>query len=241
MREEHQRRRRLPGQDIQIFCIFQSQLLKHLIWVVMSKKRGLSLEDKRQKLLEVFHENGDVFVLKDIEKLGAKKGVIPQSIKEVLQSLVDDNLVHQEKIGSSNYFWSFPGEASMQLQNDISFTERAIKELQEKENQLKNKISQAKTGKEQSKERQEGLKKLEGLQDLLKECQKEIDKYAQNDPELLASMKQAAESGKEAANRWLDNLETLLKWCRNQFSGMDAELKQFFIENGYDENMEYFE
>jgi len=29
-----------------------------------SKKRGLSLEEKRDKVLEVFHESGDVFVLK---------------------------------------------------------------------------------------------------------------------------------------------------------------------------------
>jgi hypothetical protein len=40
-----------------------------------------------------------VFQLKDIEKLGVKKGVIAQAIKDVLQSLVDDNLVCCEKIG----------------------------------------------------------------------------------------------------------------------------------------------
>lgn len=31
---------------------------------------------------------------------------------QVLQSLVDDDLVHSERIGASNYFWSFPAEAS---------------------------------------------------------------------------------------------------------------------------------
>ena len=34
----------------------------------------------------------------------------PMSVKEVLQSLVDDNLVDQERIGTSNYFWSYPSK-----------------------------------------------------------------------------------------------------------------------------------
>ena len=33
------------------------------------------------------------------------------SVKEVLQSLVDDNLVDSERIGTSNYFWAYPSKA----------------------------------------------------------------------------------------------------------------------------------
>jgi len=40
---------------------------------------------------------------------------VQQAIKEVLQGLVDDDLVHQEKIGISNFFWSFPAEASTKV------------------------------------------------------------------------------------------------------------------------------
>jgi hypothetical protein len=31
-------------------------------------------------------------------------------VKEILQQLVDDGLVDAEKIGTSNYFWSFPSK-----------------------------------------------------------------------------------------------------------------------------------
>ena len=65
----------------------------------MAPKRGMSLEDKRKTLLSIFHETKSAFLLKDIEKLGAKRGVVLQSIKDVLQSLVDDDLVNMEKIG----------------------------------------------------------------------------------------------------------------------------------------------
>lgn len=39
--------------------------------------------------------------LKELEKLGPRKGVITQSVKDVVQSLVDDDLVSKDKIGTS--------------------------------------------------------------------------------------------------------------------------------------------
>jgi hypothetical protein len=38
----------------------------------------------------------------------------------VVQSLVDDDMVHQEKIGISNFFWAFPSEASVKVRAQIS-------------------------------------------------------------------------------------------------------------------------
>lgn len=32
-------------------------------------------------------------------------------VKEVVQSLVDDNLVDTDKIGTSVYFWAYPSKA----------------------------------------------------------------------------------------------------------------------------------
>lgn len=33
------------------------------------------------------------------------------SVKEILQSLVDDGMVDTDRIGTSNYFWAFPSKA----------------------------------------------------------------------------------------------------------------------------------
>ena len=46
-------------------------------------KKGLSLEEKRQKILEIYWEKKEVFNLKEIEKLGSQKGVVFQTIKDV--------------------------------------------------------------------------------------------------------------------------------------------------------------
>lgn len=61
---------------------------------------------------DYFLEKRDFFQLRELEKsLPKEKGIVMQSVKEVLQSLVDDRLVNAEKIGTSNYFWSFPSTA----------------------------------------------------------------------------------------------------------------------------------
>ena len=53
-----------------------------------SKKRGLSLEEKRQRMLELLYTKKDFFLLKELEKIAPKeKGIVSQSVKDVLQSL----------------------------------------------------------------------------------------------------------------------------------------------------------
>ena len=52
------------------------------------------MEEKRKRMMEVFYEKKDVFQLKELEKICPKeKGITPMSVKEILQSLVDDNMV----------------------------------------------------------------------------------------------------------------------------------------------------
>ena len=37
--------------------------------------------------------------------------MVSNTIKDVVQSLVDDGLVDVERIGSGNYYWAFPSKA----------------------------------------------------------------------------------------------------------------------------------
>ena len=57
-------------------------------------KKGLSLDEKRKKMMEIFYESKDVFLLKDLEKIAPKlKGITAMSVKDVVTSLVDDGMV----------------------------------------------------------------------------------------------------------------------------------------------------
>ena len=44
--------------------------------------KGLSLDEKRKRMLDIFYDSKDVFLLKDLEKIAPKqKGITMQSVK----------------------------------------------------------------------------------------------------------------------------------------------------------------
>lgn len=76
----------------------------------MSKRKGVSRDEKRMRMLQIFYEKKEFFTLKEIESIAPKeKGIVVQAVKDILQALVDDDLVRTEKIGTSTYYWRFPG------------------------------------------------------------------------------------------------------------------------------------
>lgn len=99
----------------------------------MSKKRGLSADDKRAVILKLYHEYKEPFNLKEIEVKASKAGVVLQTVKDMNQSLVDDFLVYSDKIGSANFFWSFPSKCSVDKQNE---KERLLGAIEQVEHRL---------------------------------------------------------------------------------------------------------
>ena len=111
----------------------------------MSKKRGLSLEEKRKAMLEIFYEKKEFFQLKDLEKIAPKeKGIVAQSVKDVLQSLVDDCMVDTEKIGTSVYFWSFPSKTASIRKQKLSYLEEKLDEVKKRKLDTEMKLNAAK-------------------------------------------------------------------------------------------------
>nr|XP_029121031.1 meiotic nuclear division protein 1 homolog isoform X2 [Elaeis guineensis] len=154
----------------------------------MSKKRGLSLEEKREQILQIFYESQDFFLLKELEKLGPKKGVISQSVKDVVQSLVDDDLVLKDKIGTSVYFWSLPSCAGNQLRNTYSKLESDLSSCRKRFAELVEQRDNLKKGREESDEREAALKELKTVELQHKKLKEELACYADNDPAALEAM-----------------------------------------------------
>ena len=71
--------------------------------------RGVSAEEKSRRMLEIF-KSAEVYSLKELEKLGVKKGVLSQSIPDIVKGLVDDGLVDMDKIGGGNFYWALPSK-----------------------------------------------------------------------------------------------------------------------------------
>lgn len=128
-----------------------------------------------------------------------------QSVKDVLMSLVDDGLVTMDKIGTSNYFWSYRSAAVQivssfficltntheehwsrlyfhQQKNKLNDLDAKYKKELDRKSKLEESIEQAKEGREQSEDRDALLQQLKETQKLNKELNAELQKYKDNDP-----------------------------------------------------------
>ncbi|KAI0074403.1 meiotic nuclear division protein 1 [Panus rudis PR-1116 ss-1] len=199
--------------------------------------RGLSAEEKRTRLLEIFHETKDFYQLKELEKLGPKmKGIVSQSVKEVLQSLVDDGLVQGDKIGSSNFFWSFPSQRGAMMQNRLNAAQQNKINHKQQLTELRASIESEKLSRPDSDERRNALSKLTAAQNELSVLEKELSQYGACDPAVVEDKKRAVLLAKEATARWTDNYSILLSYFTRQHS-IDAEdvRKHLGVEEDYED------
>jgi Mnd1 HTH domain/Leucine zipper with capping helix domain len=177
----------------------------------MSKKKGKTVDEKRDLILGVYREVKEPLNLKEIENIASKKGVVQQTIKEVNQSLVDDNLVLTDKIGSANFFWSFPSKAyhdrvveKQLLTEQISQSRAAIAQLQKQ----RDTTEQGRT----DPERPAKIQRLRDLRERDRELDLAIAANAQNDPEMIKKIERDTAIVKEGADRWTENVWAMKTW-----------------------------
>ncbi|XP_074983848.1 meiotic nuclear division protein 1 homolog isoform X1 [Caretta caretta] len=237
-----------------------------------SKKRGLSVEEKRTRMMEIFFETKDVFQLKDMEKIAPKeKGITSEtkrasattevtvrlpfgppspllsttgltcnftpamSVKEILQSLVDDGMVDTDRIGTSNYFWAFPSKALHARKRKLEALETQLAESSQKKERLQQSIEKSKIGRQETAERAALIKELAALRQKKEHLKAEIDKYKECDPDVVEEIRQANKVAKEAANRWTDNIFAIKSWAKRKFGFEENRIdKSFGIPEDFD-------
>uniref|UniRef100_A0A8B9HFS2 Meiotic nuclear division protein 1 homolog n=1 Tax=Astyanax mexicanus TaxID=7994 RepID=A0A8B9HFS2_ASTMX len=137
----------------------------------------------------------------------------PMSVKEVLQSLVDDNMVDSERVGTSNYYWAFPSKA-------LHARKHRLEDL------------------EKQKERATLQKELQSLKEQRESLRAEVEKYKECDPEVVEEMRKENITAKEAVARWTDNVFSIKSWAKKKFSFEDSRLDKAF---GIPEDFDYLD
>ncbi|TMW62822.1 hypothetical protein Poli38472_005440 [Pythium oligandrum] len=205
----------------------------------MSKrKKGVSLEEKRERILKIYHESKDVYNIKEIEKLGAKAGVVLQTIKDVNQALVDDALVDFDKIGSGNYFWSFPSKVSQQRKRKLSELEQRKQSTSEQLSKVKQEVEKQKSLRTDSDDRVAKLQRLAELQTHVKDMKAKIQHLADNDPAILEHLERNMQVAKVGADRWTDNVYTVRSWVAQKRGCSTGEVDKWL---GIKDDFDYIE
>ncbi|OWZ14522.1 Dephospho-CoA kinase [Phytophthora megakarya] len=157
--------------------------------------------EKRERILHIYHESKEVFNLKEMEKLGSKAGIVLQTVKDVNQALVDDALVDCDKIGSGNYFWSFPSKLSQSRKRKLSELEQRRQTVQEKVVKVQQSIEDQKAVRSESDERVQNLRRLEEQKAKVQALRTKVQHMAENDPAILDELE-----------RKVYNVYTLKSW-----------------------------
>eukprot|EP00736_Rhodelphis_marinus_P002498 Rmarinus@m.7798 len=176
-------------------------------------RKGVSADEKRVRALAFFHETKTCYTLKELEKqLPKQKGIVMQSVKEVIQSLIDDGLVDTDKCGSQTLYWSFPSKNVAKVEASKSQLSERKADFEAKLEILIERKRKAECGKENTEERTTKLKRMNELQTENEVMASEIEKRSEFDPEKLAELQQLRETCVLAANRWTDNLFELVAY-----------------------------
>ena len=139
------------------------------------------------------------------------------------QSLIDDFLVFSDKIGSANFFWSFPSKAYQDqcvrkenLEASISHLQEAIKDTANKEKQAKVERCGA--------DRRVKLNKLAAILEQEGHADEQLGQLKVNDPEEIRAVEKKALVNKAAADRWTDNIWVIKSYLtkRKGMSGKEV-------------------
>jgi hypothetical protein len=187
-------------------------------------------------MLEFFLEKQDFFQLKDVEKLcSQEKGIVMNTIKDVLAGLVDDGLVDSEKIGTSLYYWALPSKALKKREETIQRAEQELVTEQARNVDLTQRAEAESSAEDESEKRMELESKLRELLSERERLSRELDLYKENDPVEYEKMREGIVVCKKACNRWIENIFSLKSWMKNKFRVDEAALdKQFEIPSDLD-------
>jgi len=185
----------------------------------------MSQEEKRKTILDVYHKTKEVFTEKEICALATKAGVNAGTVADVNAALVDDGLAEKEKIGGSNYFWSFPGKRDRQLQIDHETTLAEIEGAKTRVAEAQCKLADAKRGREEDDGggRAAKLSRMVELEKEKKAKTAELDSLKENDPQALADLEKELKLVTEAAHRWTDNIFTCKSYLTKKRSMCSKE------------------
>ena len=174
----------------------------------------------------------------ELEKIASKRGINSMVVKDLLQGMADDDMIHAEKVGVSTYYWMFPSEAGVKITNTVAALEADLKRLEAEKMKLDCEIATKQALLFESDQREGLLKSLAKAQEETGELEQRMAKFADCDPDVFREMAKGVAQSKESANRWVDNIWALEGWMRKKFQGREQDIKQFFKSKGVTEDLD---
>ncbi|CCE64249.1 hypothetical protein TPHA_0H00390 [Tetrapisispora phaffii CBS 4417] len=215
----------------------------------MGTKKGCSIDEKKQSILNFFQNEYSFYTIKELEKLIPKKcpSISSMVVKELLQAMIDeDGLISVEKCGNINVYWCFKNQINQKiyenctrLQKDIEEKTIVVSDLELRvASTVKNERAPNFTYDNKKYKRLVELDKLKKLDMQCKTLQNEYDSLMENlwDEQTLVKKIHLLEKKNDDLNILSDNIDSIISYLVNKYL-VDANdiRKEYGIQEEYKE------
>jgi hypothetical protein len=218
---------------------------------------------KAATILAWFHKTAQAHSIKDLEKTLPQVGAISNMhVKDYLQCLSDDNKIRVEKIGSGNWYWSFPSDEKKAKDAALEKAQDEYNKINAMVAQLQSKVDEAGAARAEDEDTLMETGQCEFLTtshalmnsggdrktliakhaDLTKEVEQlrmELAAYSEQDPVEVERMAAETQKARNDAEKFTDHIYSMEGWIKNLCCGDLASLtetKKLLYQDEFDED-----
>lgn len=187
---------------------------------------------KAASILAWFHKTAQAHSIKDLEKtLPQVSSINGMQVKDYLQALSDDNKICVEKIGSGNWYWSFPADEKKaknatlkKAQEEYDKVSAAVSELQAKtEGAEAARAEDEDMLMESGGDRKTLIAKHTDLMKELEQLRTDLTAYSEQDPVELEKKESEAHKVRLDAEKYTDHILAMQGWFKTNAGGGGGE------------------
>ncbi|CAI6341853.1 unnamed protein product [Periconia digitata] len=204
---------------------------------------------KQATILAWFHKSAVAHSIKDLEKaLPQVASINGMQVKDYLQSLSDDSKIRVEKIGSGNWYWSFPSDEKQAKESILEKAQQEYDKANTIATGLQQKIDEAGAARDEDEvmlkdsgmDRGTLITKHAGLLKEFEELKQELAAYSEQDPVEVDKKKKEMQQFQTDVEKFTDHIQSMEGWFK-EHSGGDPEamlaLKSALYGDEFDEEV----
>ncbi|KAI5181659.1 hypothetical protein NEOKW01_1827 [Nematocida sp. AWRm80] len=185
----------------------------------MSRSKPLQLDEKVSRVLSLLREKDQFYSQKELEKIAQKeKGVVPQSMPEILEILVSENKISEKRVGSTRFYWSYPSDARMRKEKKKKQLQEELAKQEERYAFLANQIKEFQSTREPTPEREQKLAQYTENIKQLDTLPGQLQILAENSPQQITALQKEIEIVQAEANTWTETIFTIRSYLCEKYN-----------------------
>lgn len=201
---------------------------------------------KQALVLAWFHKTAAAHSIRDLEKaLPSIASINGMQVKDYLQALSDDSKIRVEKIGSGNWYWSFPSDEKKVKEAALDKAQDEHNKAAATANELQAKVDEAGAARGEDEEmlmgtggdRKTCIKKHADLVKELEALRVDLAAYSEHDPIEMDKKKQEVQTLRAETESYTDKILSMEGWLKEHMGG-DREQMDMMMRMCYGEEFD---